>query len=89
VLCPDIIETPFRLFYLEVAMPGWLNWALIAAGLILGVLGGLLGAWVSTTLYWVLWIPGLGCVAAFVYLSDRPAVTEAPAPTEVPKTDQD
>lgn len=52
-------------------MPGWLNWILLILGVVLGLLAGVLAAKVSPVLFWVLWLPGLACVGAFIYFSRR------------------
>lgn len=52
-------------------MPGWLNWILLILGVLLGLLAGVLAAKVSPVLFWVLWLPGLACVGAFIYFSRR------------------
>jgi hypothetical protein len=50
-------------------MPGWLNWILLiwaAARTAAGVLAANFAV-----LFWVLWLPGLACVGAFIYFSRR------------------
>lgn len=61
-------------------MSAYLDWVLLLGGLVLGVLGGLLGAWVSTALYWALWLPALACVGVYIYRSGRTKAGAAHAP---------